>query len=176
MNNTSNTETLPLASGTGSASVLFLDVDGVLNRCGQSGQGLESDKVALLKTILDEARPRVVLSSTWRKFGHQLARATKMLEDIGHDLDDITPVLDAQSSGAWGASIWTSPKRSDEIKIWLARNPGVPRFVILDDDDDAGDSALLRPYLVKTNSFEGLTPDLAHDVIRRLNTQSEPLP
>ena len=54
--------------------VLFLDVDGVLNRCGKSAQGLEEDKVALLKQIVAATGCRIVLSSTWRKTQHQRER------------------------------------------------------------------------------------------------------
>ena len=154
------------AAPPGSASVLFLDVDGVLNRCGQSGHGLESDKVALLKEIIDATGCEVVLSSTWRKHGHLLRRIHKMMEDMGRELHSITPVLDSQSSGAWGSPVWISPRRGQEITQWIRENGTPNRFVILDDDDDMLD---LLPKLVHTNSFEGLTSDLAREVIRRLN-------
>ena len=61
--------------------VIFLDVDGVLNtkysksRCGRF-IGIDKDKVAQLKRIVDETDAEIVLSSTWRlgynKDGHFL--------------------------------------------------------------------------------------------------------
>ena len=152
----------------GSASVLFLDVDGVLNRCGESNQGLESDKVALLKQIIAETGCRVVLSSTWRKHEHLMERITIMFESFGSRLLGATPILDSKTSGAWGSPIWIAPCRGKEITQWIRENGTPDRFVILDDDDDMID---LLPKLVHTNSFTGLTPDLAREVIRRLNAE-----
>lgn len=149
--------------------VLFLDVDGVLNRCGLSGQGLESDKVALLKEILDTTHCRVVLSSTWRKTEHQLLRIHKMLGDIGHVLTGTTPVIEETSSGSYGSPVWIAATRDQEISAWLQSVPVADRpshFVILD-DVDMGE---LSPFLVRTDSHTGLTAKHASEVISRLRT------
>lgn len=151
------------------STALFLDIDGVLNRCGESGQGLESDKVVILKEILDATGCKVILSSSWRKEEHQRLRIHRMLNDIGHQLEGMTPVLDVQSSGAWGPSIWISPGKSVEIGTWLSNLAAAvrpSRFVILDDEGNMGD---LQPFLVQTDSYTGLTHDHAREVIDRLN-------
>lgn len=150
-----------------SPPILFLDVDGVLNKCG--GQGLDSEKVALLKTILDATSARVVLSSTWRKQRENLRRVIQMLDGIGHELESVTPVEDKQTSGAWGPAIWTAPTRGQEIQAWLDAHPKETRFIILDDDPDLGS---LLPLAVGTNSFEGLTPEIAQTCIQRLTASS----
>ena len=51
--------------------VIFLDIDGVLNcqssksRCGVY-VGIDADKVARLREIVDETGAKIVLSSSWR--------------------------------------------------------------------------------------------------------------
>lgn len=136
--------------------VLFLDVDGVLNRCGMSAQGLESDKLGLLRRIIMETGCNVVLSSTWRKFDRLLVRIKAEIE-----LHDVTPCLDEIQGG-----LWTAQPRGMEISTWLGNHPQVERYVILDDDSDMG---ALKPHLVGTQSFIGLTPRIAAEVIERLN-------
>ena len=142
--------------------ILFLDVDGVLNRCGKSGHGLESSKITLLKSILDATGCRIVLSSTWRKTDHQRARLDAALI-AGQILWDgeATPILERQIG-----SLWVADTRGKEIQHWLNRHPTVS-FVILDDDADMGP---LLPHLVKTDSVTGLTPEIAQEVIDRLLT------
>jgi hypothetical protein len=56
--------------------------------------------------------------------------------------------------------------RGIEIAIWLGDHPLVTHFVIL---DDCNEIAHLEPHLVLTNSFVGLIPSIAGEVIRRLN-------
>ena len=170
MDSNTNDSLERLPASAGSASVLFLDVDGVLNRCGESNQGLESDKVALLKEIIDATGCRVVLSSTWRKHEHLMERITIMFESFGSRLLGVTPILDSKTSGAWGSPIWIAPCRGKEITQWIRENGTPERFVILDDDDDMLD---LLPKTVLTDSFTGLTPDLAREVICRLNGMDE---
>jgi hypothetical protein len=140
---------------------LFLDVDGVLNRCGASGHGLESDKIALLKEIVDATGCGIVLSSMWRKSPDAVGRLDAVLTAAQILWDrEMTPVLDRQIG-----QLWVTDTRGREIQHWLNRNP-VQAFVILDDDADMG---ALLPHLVKTDSFTGLTPEIAAEVIRRFN-------
>ena len=140
--------------------ILFLDVDGVLNRCGKSGQGLEEDKVVLLQTIVNETDCEIVLSSTWRKTEHQRERIETMCRQrLSKELLDATPVFDLKIGQLWAAS-----PRWKEIQHWLNRQVGIESFVIVDDDADMGP---LLPHLVKTESFTGLTPEIAAEVIRR---------
>ncbi len=143
--------------------ILFLDIDGVLNRCGKSAQGLEEDKVLLLKSIVEQTGCEIVLSSTWRKSEHNLERIKLLCRQrLGCELFGTTPIMDRKVDGLWRAE-----QRGTEIANWLEpwqhKNP---RFVILDDDADMGD---LLPHLVKTDSFTGLTAEIAAEVIARFN-------
>lgn len=157
--------------GTCSA-VLFLDVDGVLNASGKTTQrfhgrlGICPDMMARLLRILRETGCKVVLSSTWRKHPEHIEHLRENWGTLGNDrLAGMTPVLDEQS----GACLWTAKSRWTEIAAWLAQNPEVKHFVILDDD---GDMAHLLPHLVQTDNFEGLTDRITEDVIRRLNVRT----
>ena len=150
--------------------ILFLDIDGVLNSRHQ--RGMESDKVGLLKRILDTTGAEVVLSSTWRRQRDNLKRVIQMLYCIGHEMISATPVLDGRDFPPFG------PTRGDEIRAWLTEEHFFDRVfereqrnvVILDDDQDMGD---LRPFCVFTDSDIGLTPELAEEVIRRLTCDAE---
>lgn len=133
--------------------VLFLDIDGVLNRCGLSGQGLESDKVTLLHRLLEAAPCHVVIISTWRLFEHTLARVELLMRDLGVRQWSCTPQLPAG--------------RDAEISAWLAQHPGVPHYVVVDDDINPATSPHAA-HLVKTDSFTGLTPVLAHKIYSKL--------
>jgi hypothetical protein len=134
--------------------VLFLDVDGVLNRCGKSNQGLEADKIDLLRTIIRETNCRVVLSSTWRLNPTALKRVEKeiFIHDVTPDLGDKT-------------TLRKTVPRGREIAAWLKENKA-GHFVILDDDNDMEE---LSSHLVRTESYTGLTREIAQEVIRRLS-------
>lgn len=62
-------------------AILFLDVDGVLNCCGRSGQGLMSDKVELLSEIVLSTGCELVISSTWRNYEEPRMRLMRMASD-----------------------------------------------------------------------------------------------
>jgi len=153
-------------------NILFLDIDGVLNRC--DGSGLNTDKVALLKEISDATDCRIVLSSSWRLNERQMGRVLTMLRDNGIRWIDNTP----DKSKETGA-VWTTVLRLLEIDAWIYRNEkfipawysadeGVTpnRFVILDDEADMGPLSHLH---VRTDSHTGLTPELAREIISRFN-------
>ena len=117
--------------------VIFLDVDGNLNneysrsRC-QGYIGIDDDKVALLKQIVDATDAKLVLSSTWRlgynKEGHRLEKMgeylKKKLAKQGLSIYDVTPDF-----GRMGYP------RGEEILDWLVKHPDVDRYVILDDEE-----------------------------------------
>ena len=142
------------AAPTGSASVLFLDVDGVLNTA-HTPNSLMSDKIGQVRRIVQETGCKIILSSMWRRYPSLLERVKLELK-----IDGITPILDEEVNG-----LWRSATRDQEINAWLASN-GKPRnYVILDDCPVHG----FGDRFVQTDIEHGLTPDLAREVIRRLN-------
>lgn len=129
--------------------VLFLDVDGVLNRCGKSAQGLEQPQIEELDRVLRVTGAVVVLSSTWRKFEVScMPRLRALFAERGWLMVGKTPVLDR-----WNGTCYEAVERGMEIQAWLDKHPEVERFAIVDDCEDM---AHLRERLVRTLSYEGL--------------------
>lgn len=144
------------------SSVLFLDVDGVLNRCAESGFGLEEDKLELLAHIVDQTNCRLVLSSTWRQHKDQRIRLQIVLENRGMVLYSMTPVLDEPIEGS---RIFLAKPRGLEIQAWMDTHGTPERFVIV---DDMSDMEHLLHHLVQTRSNVGLTPTIADNIITAL--------
>jgi hypothetical protein len=141
-------------------SILFLDVDGVLNNrrtrqvteCGCTG--VDGVNVKHLQRILKETGCAIVVSSTWRRWP-ELMR--ELWAKLGAETEarclGFTPVMDSCDRGI-------------EIQKWLNDNEYRDQFVIVDDDSDM---VHLAPYLVKTDNNHGLTGENADEIIRRLN-------
>ncbi len=134
--------------------VIFLDIDGVLN-CASTKRRLrgspfvDDDKLLLLKDLVEKTGAELVLSSTWRlgllypdvaAFTVDTDALIAELAEYGLRLYDHTPKL-------------SDRQRGHEIAAWLAENPEVEKFVILDDDSDM---AHLKEHLVQTSWIAGL--------------------
>ena len=150
----------PHMSAQAAVAVLFLDIDGVLNRThGATHIRLDDDCVARLRTIVQRSRCSIVLSTFWRGFE---AYVKYILHRQGIDSSLVigrTPGttdgdrFDAESS-AFDAQQYAN--RAAEIRSWLQANPSVTRFVILDDRPSASDEGLAA-HFVQTQSDRGLT-------------------
>lgn len=143
--------------------VIFLDVDGVLNRCGKSHRKLEADLIALLCRIVDETDATIVLSSTWRLFPKAVEELEAVFRDSGLVIHSHTPDLSSKRP----SGVYVARQRGDEIQKWMEDNWTPANFVILDDNSDM--SHLIR-HLLKTSSFAGLTPFIVQQAIARLNS------
>lgn len=149
---------------------LILDVDGVLN--GHGVRGLDDSKLDLIAQIVQQTGCVICLSSTWRRLPDQRGRLIHALLDRGVELEYQTPILD-EASG----SIFSAKTRTDEIHSWLSsvrRHHTLESFVILDDDPNGEIYGDLLPHLVKTDSYTGITPAHAQQVIERLNQSAKP--
>jgi hypothetical protein len=129
--------------------VVFLDIDGVLNRANARGllssaQGIEPDKVALLNELVRRSGASVVLSSSWR-LERPLEQVQAALVAAGFEgvLVDATPSV-------------RSSHRGEEVSLWL-EDHGVPpsRCVILDDGNNLAPHAERQ---VRTDGRHGLEP------------------
>ena len=141
--------------------VIFLDVDGVLNRCGKSHLKLEVDLLNNFQRITDEIDPIIVLSSSWRKFERALKDLLFEFTNRGLVILSHTPILDCKIE----SGIYTSVERGVEIQQWMDENWTPYKFVII---DDGSDMAHLKTNLIQTNSFEGLTPEITNQIINFL--------
>ncbi len=150
--------------------VLFLDIDGVLNSrqwylrnrdeiALQSGlmyrhqEELDPAACRLVNELCTEFSLAIVVSSTWRRL-HKLGEIQVMFANRGLH----APVISATPQLRSGF-------RGQEVDEWLYDNPGVTKYVILDDD---GDFKPEQP-LIQTNWDYGVCPaDI--DAARRLLT------
>ncbi len=139
-------------------NVIFLDVDGVLNRLGtiEEGRtkclpgrkkiGLEQEFVERLKGILWATGARIVLSSTGRRF----LVDRDILKAAGIEWVGETPFFGGKPRGK-------------EIQAYLLEHPEIVCYAIIDDESGMLDSQL--PNFFKTDCRFGLTPQIAHQVI-----------
>jgi len=133
-------------------AVIFLDIDGVLNRTdrkpSKQARVVEPELLARFKELVDASGATVVLASTWRHdpSGLETARC------LGIPFDDVLPDLRPQS-------------RAKEVEAWLHTHGHSGRFAVLDDDDDGyGKLPLFQP-----NPREGLTPEVADAILSYFN-------
>lgn len=150
-----------------STSVLFLDIDGVLNshdyfnrRRGGSlvilerppqtdhlspeARDIDPDAVALLNRVLAETGAKVVLSSAWR---------------IVHPIEQMRGIL--RERGFTGELIGITPNHHDsirwpEIRAWLDAHPEVTRWAAVDDTNLAREGCP-PSHFVLTEFAYGLT-------------------
>lgn len=134
--------------------VLFLDIDGVVNKQESFDRTknpgpypVDSYCAFLVGRIQIHTDCSVVLSSSWR---HSKEGIEKVKESIVQIID-ITPDM--------------SGIRGDEVKAWLDKHPEVTKYAILDDDSDF----YPEQPLFKTTFKEGLTDEIAQKVIEYLN-------
>ena len=135
-------------------TVLFLDIDGVLNNYEALKRDPQLDPVCVgvLNDLVEALDAQIVVSSSWRFFcsldeirsllaAHGLVNPVRVI--------DATPCLEEKR----GDRYFSQP-RGVEIQAWLSAHPEVARFVILDDD---ADMCHLTPHLVRTSMANGLT-------------------
>jgi HAD domain in Swiss Army Knife RNA repair proteins len=142
-------------------NVLFLDIDGVLNRFGDENGvgsteetvegtsliGLDRKLLAIYKTMLERIDPVVVLSSTWRT----VPELRHHLRQNGVYFHDVTPVFDPARYS-----------RGHEIQAWLKTCAEEPRYAIVDDDADILPEQ--KPNFFQTSGEDGLTQEIADKV------------
>jgi hypothetical protein len=143
---------------TDKVRILFLDVDGVLNRTGfRPGQSLglrswiEPDLARRLTDVLKVTGANVVMSSDWRQ-GRSLQELQAELAAAGVEctLIGMTPVL--------GQARWR------EIEAWIVEHDvAAASIVIVDDGYDMGPFA---SRFVRASPLNGLDDDSARDIAR----------
>lgn len=157
-------------------SIIFLDIDGVLNSAHNWPENNLDDRlITNLKTIIDETNAEIVLSSSWKNFFDENVNTTHKLglellrafNEKGLTIKDITP---------YPASRYTS-KRGLEIKTYIETHE-IDNYVVIDDDEfsDFKDTIDMTRF-IKTESGtsltsakdEGLTEQLAQKAISILN-------
>lgn len=151
--------------------VLFLDIDGVVNKrenFNPTNKGtpypLDSYCAFLVGRIQLQTGCHVVLSSYWRY-------DPKAVESVS---ERVVRVLDSTTTNyKWDGVTrftrgreWPHELRGDEVNEWLSQHPEVTKYAILDDDGDFYDD---QP-LFQTTFENGLTDEIAEEVIEYLNS------
>lgn len=137
--------------------VLFLDIDGVLNRRGTRERcggfiGVDRELSNRLLKWLRESDVKIVLSSTWRRHPEMHPHLMR----AGIEWIDTTPYLGVA--------------RGHEIQHWLDQNEGkVTHYAILDDDSDMLDFQMHR--FVQTQNHVGLQDEHIEKLKTILETQ-----
>lgn len=167
----------------GIRTLLFLDVDGVLNGCGSgpsTREGLERlfepRCCANFQRIVDATHPRVVLSSSWRNMIHHGDMSVRGFETLlrTHGVRCDLVCLTRRSLTRWspdGPHPESAVTRAGEVRDWLDLDGSTGPFVVLDDDDD-GFRAAGMP-LVQTIGSLGLTDVDAELAISLIRQQQE---
>ncbi len=141
--------------------MLFLDVDGVLNRTGfhpDTSVGLRSwiepDLARRLSEVLRVTGAVVVLASDWRR-GRELPQLREELAAAGIDasLIGVTPILA-------GAARWR------EIEAWMLEHGVTPEVVAI--VDDGYDMGALAARFVRASPLNGLDDTVAAALIALL--------
>ena len=117
---------------------------------------IDPTMVSYLNTIIEATGANVVLSTAWRKIFSR-AEITGILKFHGFKgtIIDITPIT------------FSYMPRDQEISRWLANNPDITTFVILDDLSIAGENH--PSNFVNTDPDIGLTQEEAEKAIAILN-------
>lgn len=144
--------------------VIFLDIDGVLNRLGSIEQqrtihtfqgfvGFEPELVERFNNLVSETGAVIVLSSSWRNSKNWRSDMFQNGLNI-KKLIDRTPHLPGKIRGY-------------EIDAWLKVHANVENYVIVDDDND------MLPWhgrhMFQTNYASGLTIEIAEKIKTFLN-------
>ncbi len=169
-------------------SIIFLDIDGVLNcqtfyverqnkKKKKTPKGVSAKKTKMefyseqickerikwLNGLCEEVNAVVVISSSWR-LGKTVERLREVMKYCGGTFE----IIDKTSH--------TGYERGTEISLWLRDNIkpethgchyyDFKKFVIIDDDSDM----LLRqqPHFFQTDNYSGLTPTTCYKIKRFL--------
>jgi len=153
-----------------SKKTVFLDIDGVVclyperqqDWCGNQNDRLSGHCCKNLKSVLDAAEAKIVITSSWRLDENDLLNLYRQLDRFGITKEYIageTPDLRSDKSIKTHNQL-----RWREISRYID-DYGVESYVIIDDFNlDRFD----KPHLVKTKRHEGLTAKLAEVCINKL--------
>lgn len=129
--------------------------------------GLEAifpEKSKLVKKIIESTGAKIVWSTDWRKYEpykSNISSAKEMLDRhnmCGYALVDYTP-----DHGYYSF-------RGDEIREYLENTKeNIEKSAVLDDREDAGFNLPEGCLFFKTNSFDGITKNIADKIIKYFN-------
>lgn len=156
--------------------VIFLDVDGVIN-CRTTKErirgyiGVEQEKIALIREIVDATNAKIVLSSTWRLdyIWHKEDKSVNLdtynyleeeLAKQALDIFDVTP----RHNDSW---------RGREIQDWIDNcGQEIESYVVID-DEIYDISKEHKGHIIQTSWSTGIKPNAVKMSIDILNKNDE---
>ena len=153
--------------------IIFLDIDGVLNRTKHATHiRLDDDLVLKLKTILDVVEGcNIVLSTFWRYYIEYIKYVLSRYGINPSCIIGATPGYNRSMIGRSSEDCSEYKCRGDEIKSWLRENYGGEdyeikcrnQFIILDDRPTAAGSnnndQFLLDHFILCDTNKGLTDE-----------------
>lgn len=167
--------------------IIFLDFDGVLNtehyqnflyykgktQKDEHGALFDPEAVEQLRRIIDATHADIVVESSWKYLGLEAMQEIWQARNMPGQVIDITPstvsdkwLLTANfddldpAMGQW---------KGKEIASWLSEHTNKDtRYVIIDDEYVILNSQL--PHFILTNSYNGITEDVANRAISILTS------
>ncbi len=143
---------------------IFLDVDGVLDVFNSKLelQELMPQAVQDLKGLIERTRADLVVVSDWRYGAAPFRERAKAKELNGHIInwDNLIKTFEEAGIPIKDVTPWEEslPNRTAEIKKYLADNPHIKRYVILDDcfSDNYESDKEIKKHLVFIDALKGL--------------------
>ena len=157
-----------------SLKVLFLDFDGVLNsrkylrNFNGYGVAIDSERMRLLKGIIDATEAKIVLTTSWRVHWDKDTEACK---ETGKKINDIFNEYDLK---IYDKTSVLGTDRESEIRAWLEEHFETENFAVL--DDMFLDADFLRGHFVRTSDYkDGLDEETSAQAVRILNAEERGL-
>lgn len=172
----------PLVSSSGADArrtpLLFLDIDGVLNRTATAPQiAMEQDKVDRLRAVLHASGADVVLSTYWRAFDEYIGYTLGRMGAQGERVVGRTPG-DPHLMDSVKHDNAVKTTRIKEIAAYMEERfgpegPGWPRFAIVDDKVVVPDGHAWAARFVKTEPEVGLTDGHVERLVAALAIETD---
>lgn len=161
---------------------IFLDVDGVLNnkkhykkqhnkyggRFFMESMPFNPRSLKNLRKILKATDAKLILSSSWRRSDKCMIVLKARLAEYGIKISDVTDYINGKRGMEIGK--WLQEKGMKRI-IYADNNPvQAPdyNFIIIDDETYDIIEYGYEPYLIKINSYVGLTWNKTREAIKKL--------
>lgn len=166
--------------------IIFLDFDGVLNTehyqrflsfqgkawKDEYGAFFDPESVLQLKRIVEATNADIVIESSWKFYGLETMQEMWKTRNMPGKVIDITP---SSVSDSWLLTADLNDInpalghcKGMEIASWLSDNASKEaRYVIIDDEHVIMESQ--SPYFLLTDSYDGITAEIADKAISILN-------
>jgi len=144
--------------------IIFLDIDGVLNKMNTTERfngytGIDKELLIIFNGMINQcpSDTRIVLSSTWRLYPNHLEYVRERI-----NIFDVTPSPHTIKDGTWGMR---RTNRGEEISEWISNNEGeISIYAVLDDDFFGLEDSGLKCFM----TTDGITEEISDSLVEYL--------